>query len=149
MQDHAQTFLLWSFRLVLVAAAIAVFCFIMASVVASAAECKSEQSGKGYWSWRYIKPHDHKRCWYPGHRILPKSRLHWPEIKPEKKLIDPVFPPPRAQIKTVAPDEFNELDAQAGNDFFFDAKPLTLWPPIIFPLMPFVPWQERIAGTLN
>lgn len=81
---------------------------------------------------------------------MSKSQLHWPEAKPEKKMIDPppAFPK-RAEIKTVKPDEFNELDAMADADMFFDAKPMTLWPPVILPLLPFVPWQERINGSMQ
>lgn len=133
IEQHTTDFLLWGFRLLLVASAIGVLMFVFNSI-ASATECQGE-AGHGYWQWRYIKPHDNKKCWYPGRTTLPKEQLHWPEHRDVIK------------VKTVRPDEYNELDAQADTDAFFEAKPLTLWPTIML-LVPFIPWQERIAGAL-
>ena len=45
---------------------------------ASALTCKPAKQGAGYGSYRVV---DSKRCWYPGHRTIAKSRLHW--VKPK------------------------------------------------------------------
>jgi hypothetical protein len=90
---------------------------LFAATRAQAAECQSRPGDKSYWSYRII---DGERCWYKGHRVIPKSSLHWPEEKPKpkKKFMDPMFHI-RAEdkkIKVVKPDELNELDAQAREE---------------------------------
>ena len=45
---------------------------------ASALTCKPAKQGPGYWSYRIV---DGKRCWYPGHTTIAKSRLHWTKAK--------------------------------------------------------------------
>ncbi len=64
---------------------------------AMAIECKERPSGgRSHWTYRII---DGDRCWYPGHHMIPKSRLHWPdEQKPNRKIKgDPVFNAIRAE----------------------------------------------------
>lgn len=62
---------------------------------AAALECKERPDGKSYWTYRLV---DGERCWYRGHRRLPKSSLHWPD-EPKAKPIkgDPVFNQIRAE----------------------------------------------------
>ncbi len=73
---------------VLLVAAIGIVVLIWA-IPALALECAERPDGKSYWSYRLI---ENQRCWYRGHRVIPKSRLHWPdEPKPKKIKGDPVF----------------------------------------------------------
>ena len=51
---------------------------MLAPLSASALTCKPAKQGAGYWSYRIV---DGKRCWYPGHTTIAKSRLHWTKPK--------------------------------------------------------------------
>ncbi len=83
---------------VLLAAAIGIVVLIWA-IPALALECAERPDGKSYWSYRII---DSQRCWYRGHRVIPKSRLHWPdEPKPKKLKGDPVFNQIRAEASSL------------------------------------------------
>lgn len=97
--------------MVLAALGVAVLAYVLMPTAAGALECRERPDGKTYWSYRLI---DGERCWYRGHRVLPKSRLHWPaKPKPKKIKSDPVFNQIRAQVKTVKPNEVNDIDAMA------------------------------------
>src|SRR5262245_27242326 len=98
--------------------------------MAHAIECQSKPDSKGRWSWRSV---DGKKCWYKGSAVISKSKLRWPE---KKKIMDPVFPI-HGDVKTPKWNEFNELDAQADIEMFFNAQPLLNWPPVLMPLMTF------------
>ncbi len=86
-------------RLMLVLlAAIAIYLIFIG--FAMSLECKERPDGKSYWTYRIV---DGERCWYRGHRVIPKSRLHWPddEQKPNRKIKgDPVFNAIRAEDQT-------------------------------------------------
>lgn len=86
-------------RLMLVLlAAIAIYLIFIG--FAMSLECKERPDGKSYWTYRII---DSQRCWYRGHRRLPKSDLHWPDDEPKQKKIkgDPVFNQIRAEETSV------------------------------------------------
>ncbi len=94
---------------VLLAAAIGIMLLIWI-IPAKALECAERPDGKSYWSYRIV---DGQRCWFRGHRRLPKSSLEWPdEPKPKKIKGDPVFNAIRAEAlpkpKTEAPLQSNE-----------------------------------------
>lgn len=133
--DYLRAFLVFAFRLLVILAVAALIGSMFVSVGAAAVECKSTHDRKTYWSYRII---DGDRCWYRGHRVLPKSSLYWPDEKEEKKPKrehrDPVFNQIRAQVKTVKPDELNELDMQAGNP-----KPFVVFPEL----------TEKVEALLN
>ncbi len=79
---------------VLLAAAIGIVVLIWA-IPALALECAERPDSKSYWSYRIVAG---ERCWYRGHRVRPKSSLHWPdEPKPKKIKGDPVFNQIRAE----------------------------------------------------
>jgi hypothetical protein len=157
-KEHSDTvdIPLWVARVMILAGALGLLAIVV-STVANATECSSRPKDDSYWSWRYVKPYDHKRCWYKGKHMVPKSQLHWPndqdrddeQPKPQKhklKMQDPIFPPKnQVQIKVFRSDEYNELDAQADSDLFFHAKPMTFWPSVT----PFTPWTERVAGAFQ
>ncbi len=85
------------FIMLLAAIGIIVLIWVIA-VPAYALECRERPDGKSYWSYRII---DGQRCWYKGHRVIPKSRLEWPdEPKPKKIKGDPVFNAIRAEDET-------------------------------------------------
>lgn len=117
-KDYLLAFLVFAFRLSVILAAAAVIGGIFLSFASAAVECKSTHDRKTYWSYRII---DGDRCWYRGHRVISKSQLYWPdkkeETKPKRERRDPVFQiraeAAKAQVKTVDPNELNELDMQA------------------------------------
>ncbi len=77
------------FALLLAALGLVILAYILMPTAAGALECKERPDGTTYWRYRII---DGERCWFKGHRVLPKSSLHWPdEPKPKKFKGDPVF----------------------------------------------------------
>jgi hypothetical protein len=80
-------------RLVL-ALLVCVLIYLIFVGFAAALECKERPDGKSYWTYRLI---DGQRCWYRGHRVLPKSSLHWPDDEPKKIKGDPIFNKIRAE----------------------------------------------------
>ncbi len=48
---------------------------LLASAPAYAVECRTSWEADGHWYWRMI---DERKCWYQGHRLIPKDGLHWP-----------------------------------------------------------------------
>ena len=66
----------------------AILVLIIATSAVSATECQHRPDDRGSWTWRYVEPHMHARCWYRGRHILPKSRLHWPAEKPKPVKMD-------------------------------------------------------------
>jgi hypothetical protein len=123
---------------------------------AAALECKERPDDRSYWTYRLI---DGQRCWYRGHRVISKSRLHWPDDpKPEKKIKgDPVFNQIRAEkyqaplrsdepmtitkngitMKIVKPNEYNELDAKA------DERPFVMFPEVSDKMQSLLDWWSR------
>ena len=117
---------------------------------ALAVECQTSPGSKNYWSWRYIEPHEHRKCWYEGDHVISKSRLHWPKEKPEKPAAERPKPkpiktdemlPPRASKpeEPKKPEEPNEIDMQS------DVTPM----PDIIEDKPFGPWEERVMGAFR
>lgn len=105
---------------VLLAAAIGIVVLIWC-IPALALECRERPDRTTYWRYRII---DGERCWFKGHRVLPKSSLHWPdEPKPKKLKGDPVFNQIRAE-------EPSSLDAVTWHM----ARPFDEAQPIIPPL---------------
>ena len=105
--------------MLLAAIGVAIMAYVLMPTAAGALECKERPDDKSYWSYRII---DGQRCWYRGHRVIPKSRLEWPdEPKPKREHRDPVF---------------NQLRADAGLDAvtwhmkrpFDEARPI--YPPL-------------------
>ena len=47
---------------------------VFSTVKAEAIECREKPETREYWSWREI---DGRRCWFKGHRSLPKKLLSW------------------------------------------------------------------------
>ncbi len=77
---------------VLLAAAIGILLLIWC-IPAKALECAERPDRTTYWRYRII---DGERCWFKGHRVLPKSSLHWPEEPKKREHRDPVFDKIRA-----------------------------------------------------
>ena len=77
---------------VMLAAAVGIMLLIWI-IPAKALECAERPDGKSYWSYRII---DGQRCWYRGHRVIPKSRLEWPDEPKKREHRDPVFDKIRA-----------------------------------------------------
>jgi hypothetical protein len=112
---HCYEFFLWCFRVIVVLAALAAMYFIFTTFEARGAdiECRSNrdrtQSG---WAWRYIEPHNTRRCWYKGTRLIPKSSLHWPKDSAVKSVT--WYPRPFEQTAPINPppllDPFEAVD---------------------------------------
>jgi hypothetical protein len=98
--------------MVLAALGIAVLAYVLMPTAAGALECQERPGDhRSYWSYRIV---DGDRCWYRGHRVIPKSRLHWPaEPKPKPIKGDPIFNKTKAEVKTVPANEVNAIDAMA------------------------------------
>ncbi len=108
---------------VLLVAAVGVVLLIwLIPVPAHALQCAERPDGKSYWTYRII---DGERCWYRGHRRLPKSSLHWPnEQKPNRKIKgDPVFNAIRAEKSLPAPPDQNPAVMDADNGSSVDDSP--------------------------
>jgi len=77
---------------------------------ADAIPCQSRRGDDGsYWQWRLI---DSRRCWYPGHRKLPKTQLQWirdprpatvTAVRTPTAAEPPPPPPPVAQSEPLLP----------------------------------------------
>ncbi len=101
---------------VLLAAAIGIVVLIWA-IPALALECRERPDRTTYWRYRII---DGERCWFKGHRVLPKSSLHWPdEPKPKKIKTDPVF----NQIRAEEPSSLDAVTWHMARPFD-EAKPI-------------------------
>jgi hypothetical protein len=138
-KDYLLAFLVFAFRLAVILAVAALIGSIFVSVSAAAVECRERPDRTTYWSYRII---DGDRCWYKGHRVISKSQLYWPdkkEEKPKREIRDPVFhiraEAAKAKVKTVDPNEFNELDAQADNK--------------IIPFLTFPDLSAKVDALLN
>ena len=121
---------------IMVLAAIGIFLLIIfIPTSAGALECKSSTDSRSYWTYRII---DGKRCWYRGHKVLSKSQLRW-----SKKEIDPklpsVAPAHRAQVKTVKPTDFNEIDALADKQ----SGPMIMFPELADKLDALKRWWDK------
>lgn len=123
---------LWLLALTLVAIILVLAVMLFVATKAQAVECQIKPNEKGSWTWRYIEPRGHQRCWYEGRRILPKSRLHWREAPADNKpiIIDEVKQH-RAEAKPI------DLDANGGELTPYDEimeKPqpteACCWPPL-------------------
>ncbi len=121
---------------VLLVAAVGIVMLIwLIPVPAHALECAERPDGRSYWTYRII---DGERCWYRGHRRLPKSSLHWPdEPKPKKLKSDPVFNQIRA--------EASGLDAVT----WYMARPFDQAQPIYPPLNIAVPDDPDVWPDLS
>jgi hypothetical protein len=99
-------------------------------------ECQSGTDGRSYWTWRYVDGH---RCWYRGHRVLPKSRLHWKTDRlptNAKVIVVPDGVRAEASPKITAPEIANEIDLLSDKTPYAD----------VIEDRPFGPWEERIGG---
>ena len=152
--------LMWVLRLALILAFAALIYFIFMSF-ANAIECRTEPEKHGAWSWRYVQPFEHRKCWYKGTRVLPKSELHWPadrvpiihragSMRPNPpglgtanplKLARPSLDPTGniVHLSGAPLETFNEIDATA------DVPPLEN----IIEDRPFAPWEERVGGAFK
>lgn len=123
---------------------------VLFATPAIAVECKATHDNGSYWSWRSI---DGRKCWYRGHSVMPKSRLHWPararkpkfriEILPPEEERKRPDPPHRAEAApTLAPrapvEEPNDVDLDQPTPF-----------EDIIEDRPFGPWEERIMGAFT
>ena len=121
---------------------------LMAAPAAADAVCLSKSEARKLWPTQHIYWYrlGRERCW---------SDRHGP---PRNLRIDPVMghlaqdangsntAKKGDRLKYVAPDEYNELDARADKDAFFQAEPLPLWPPVMPLAQPrFIPWEDRIG----
>ena len=86
-EDRGIELALWLFRLALIVAFAILIYFIMISL-ANAVECQHRPDNRGNWTWRYVEPHAHARCWYRGRHVVPKSQLHWRSEKPKPVKMD-------------------------------------------------------------
>lgn len=86
---------------------------------------------------------------YPGHYLYWRTAAHCWYGRPKPGRGDPT---PRAQSRSVRPDvkvvrwnEFNELDAQADRDTYFESEPVPIWRLAPIPHPTFEPWDKRIG----
>jgi hypothetical protein len=98
-KDWASSLAFEGLRLILALLVCFAVYLILVGFAASALECKERPDRTTYWRYRII---DGERCWFKGHRVLPKSSLHWPdEPKPKKIKGDPIFNQIRAEETSV------------------------------------------------
>jgi hypothetical protein len=65
-------------------------------------ECRERPETREYWSWREI---DGRRCWFKGHRSLPKKLLSWGPRPPAEAIeLQPIT---AANPSLTSPDSFS------------------------------------------
>jgi hypothetical protein len=123
-----------------------ILALLLATPAVPAAVCLSKSEARQLWPKSHLYWYSRDRCW--SNRRGPPRDLR----------MDPVFnshaqakKEPRlggGVINTIPADQFNEIDAQADADTFFEAKPFELWrlvavvDPYVFAEL----WAQRVDG---
>lgn len=94
---------LWLLSGTLFAIVLILALMLLMATKAQALECRNAPGSHGSWTWRYVEPREHQRCWYQGRHVLPKSQLHWPKAVPaeNKPLIIDEVKDHRAEVLPV------------------------------------------------
>ncbi len=91
-------------------AAVLLGCLCVAPVSTAASQvCLTKAEARHLWPRQHIYWYSADHCWSNRHGPPRNLKI---ERQPKRQHTDPVFPP-KAQIKTVDPNEVNELDAMA------------------------------------
>lgn len=96
--------------------------------------CLTKEQARVKYPGQYLYWRTEHRCWYgrPGHGRV-ATFAHG------SRVIHP-------RVKTVPWDEYNEIDAAADRDTYFNPnEPLPIWKLAPIPKSKFVPWDERIG----
>jgi len=120
--------------------ALAAFLLILTLAVAPAGICLTEAQARQLFPKEHLYWYSKDHCW-SNRRGGPPSKLRIDPI-PQKK-------DPRqvgGGVKVSKWDEYNELDAAADQELFFQAKPLPFWQSVI---QVFRTWEDRIGGAFN
>jgi hypothetical protein len=150
MTDDAPETSLALMTLALAGVAIAIMVLILAAYPADGATiCLTKKEARHLWPRQHIYWYSKDHCW-SNRRGGPPRNLH----------IDPVFPKgamaeakkesplPSGVVKIVKPDDYNEMDAQADADLFFNAQPVPFWR---FSALDdgFSTWHRRVEDLLK
>lgn len=121
---------LWSLAITLFAIVVVLAIMLLVATKAQAIECQVRPSEKGSWTWRYVEPREHQRCWYEGRRILPKSHLHWRSAPADNKpiIIDEI----KAHRAEALPIDANGGDLTPYTEIMEKPQPseVCCWPPL-------------------
>lgn len=132
--------------MVLAGAILFILAVMLATPAVPADVCLTYRQARHLWPTQYLRWYSKDHCW--SNRRGPPRGLH----------IDPVDKPVAQESKkprplgggdTIPADQFNEIDAAADSDIFFDAKPFELWrsvavvDPYVFADL----WAQRINGA--
>jgi hypothetical protein len=93
--------------------------------------CMTKEQARAAHPGQWLYWRTSKRCWYGQGRATLKSQ-------PQSRSVRPT-------VKSVRWNEFNELDAAADRDTYFEPEPAPIWRLIPIPHPRFVPWDERIG----
>jgi hypothetical protein len=107
--------------------------------------CLSKKEARHLWPRSHLYWYGRDHCWSNRHgppRGIKVDPVDKPVAQESKK------PRPEGGVNTVSADQFNEIDAMADADTFFEAKPFELWRSIavVDPYVFSELWEQRISG---
>jgi hypothetical protein len=85
-----------------------------------------------------------KHCWYGGQTVRNVSSRE-KTARPARPARPARSAPSQPKIKTVRWNDYNELDAAADRDTYFDANAMPAWRAVPIPRSRFLPWDQRIG----
>ena len=143
--------------LALAGAILFVLAVILATPALPADVCLSKKEARQLWPRSHLYWYSKDHCWSNrrgpprGLRMDPvvNSHAQAKEVVPNEAARDGDNKkrPRVSGVKTVQPDEFNEIDAALDTDTFFQAEPFPLWRSVS-PVDPYVfseLWAQRIG----
>ena len=100
-------------------------------------DCMTRGQARAAYPDRALYWRSPKRCWYAGQIVR--------NVSSREKTARPAPRPARHAVKTMHWDEFNELDAAADRDTYFNGESVPVWRLAPIPHPRFLPWDERIG----
>lgn len=149
----------WSLT-TLAATGLGIAAFLYWTQPASPGICLTKKEARQLWPRQHIYWYSSDHCWSNrrggpprGIKVDKINETHAEEVMPDSEQLraDKKTPHERwargAAVKIVRQDEYNELDAQADSEVFFNSQPFPYWAHHMdYDLSRFKTWYERVES---